>query len=107
VKTSFLLRWARSDDFLSRLFDTSRALPVTDPQTLRFLQSIFAGQQPRQEIDRHKPLSLQTNPFADFNPPSQHNLLINSGVTPAAQNTLHDDQESSFPWLICHLMSAH
>jgi hypothetical protein len=84
-----------SDDFLSRLLATSRALPVTDPQTLKFLQSIFAGQQPEQEIYQRRP-SLQANPFADFRPASQRNLLINGGVTPAPQNTLSADQENDF-----------
>jgi hypothetical protein len=85
-----------SDDFLSRLLATSRSLPVTNPQTLKFLQSIFAGQKPEQEIYQRRPLLSQANPFADFNPPSQRNLFIKGGVPSAAQNTLSDDQENGF-----------
>jgi len=96
------------DDFLRRLLGANRSLPVIDPQTIKLLQSIFAGQQPEQDQQGYRlPRGPQTsatnlapaplaNPFADLAPPQQHKLSVAGDANAYAHEGLHSDGQSGF-----------
>jgi hypothetical protein len=89
------------DDFLRRLFATSRALPVTDPQTLKLLQAIFGGQQqddrppnPPQSSAKNLLTGRPANPFAGFEQSPRHTLSTARETRAPAHEALHAEPRS-------------
>jgi hypothetical protein len=95
------------DDFLRRLFATSRSLPVSDPQTLKLLQSIIGMQQvpqapkeyrppnPPQGVAGNLPPARVVNPFANLEQPIRSNAAIAGGMSSLAHEALHGETRSS------------
>jgi hypothetical protein len=94
------------NDFLRRLFATSRSLPVSDPQTLKLLQSIIGMQQAPQAPKEYRPPNLPqsvagnspsarfVNPFANLEQPVRGNATIAGGMGTLAHEALHGEPRS-------------